>query len=534
MRLLLLTLYALLGAVRTKHATTRCTDNACFTFHKDNKTFELASQDCVENGGYLITIRNAVELNDVKSIVSLKRKLPYEEKIWIGLKLEKGKCMINDESLHGFKWISGNTDSAYSNWNKKPSSTCTEERCVSIYSEELKWRDGSCKDSAFYMCKFIINGMCKPPLLWGLGEVNYTLPFSKLIKQDEGFTMLPFGTFAEISCADTGERLHTVCKDTDTGFVWEKPGPFCISGKRSCRNNNGGCDHLCSENDGTGVGCECKEGYYLGDDKVTCILRDNCHNNPCESVCVSNSTGFSCRCKDGFQLAEDQTSCVDVDECRQNVCGGQICHNDQGTYKCECKKGFKDVGGKCEDIDECSESTCKPNAECLNSEGSFTCFCPRGFRDSDNGEKCTDVDECLNSPCTDKCTNTIGSYTCSCGANHRLADDGISCIPDQNQIFPISTSKEPFDSTTVAARLTEEAANERNSVHKDSSQRTFLVWVCVLGTVIPLLLLIVLTFVISLHRWHRSREDARKKNTTADGYCWVSSGVSLQTESEHN
>ncbi|XP_076834341.1 complement component C1q receptor [Brachyhypopomus gauderio] len=543
MRLLLLTLYALLGDGRMNGASTRCTNNACFTFHKDKKTFEQASQFCVDNGGRLITIRNDVELSDVMSIVTFPTTLPYEDKIWIGLKLSKGNCVISGESLHGFKWTSDGPDSSYSNWNKEPRSTCTEERCVSIYSNELKWRDGSCKDGAFYVCKFNFKGMCKPLSLAGPGEINYTLPFSKLVQQDNGLSMLPFGTFADISCVDTDERPFLLCKNTGAGFGWEIPGPFCDSGKRRCRNNNGGCDHICSENEGKGVRCQCKEGYYLGEDQIRCFPRDNCHNSQCEYMCQPTSTGFSCVCPEGFRLAANQISCVDVDECRQKVCDGHICHNNQGSYKCECKKGFRDVTGICEDIDECSESICKPNANCLNTEGSFACYCAPGFRESDNGEKCTDVDECLNSPCADKCINTIGSYTCSCGKNHRLAENGISCIPDQNHIFHIYTSKEPvvvsqvFDEspdTTIVARLPKETTTKMASgVHKDSSHGPFWVWVCVLGSVILLLLLIALT-IISVHRWRRSRKDAKKKNATTDGYCWVSSGFTVQVESEQN
>ncbi|XP_053093801.1 complement component C1q receptor [Pangasianodon hypophthalmus] len=542
LRALIAVLCALLPAQRATCATTKCTAKECFTLHTEKVRFEKASANCFENGGYLITVRDDNDLEAVKSLLALAGKLSVREKVWIGLKLSKGSCVLSDKGLHGFRWISGAPDSSYSNWRNEPKSTCTEERCVSLSTatEGLKWSDGSCRERALYMCVYYFRGMCKPLLLAGPGEVNYTLPFLKVpLKQDRGLAMLPHATFAEIRCAyDSEVNTYAVCNERGAHFVWEKPGPYCASGQRSCKTRNGGCDQLCFDDGDVGVRCDCKEDYYLGNDKVTCFLKDACRNSPCKHECTPTATGFACTCPEGFELSEDKVSCKDVDECNQDICNGHICHNKQGGYECECKKGFKDVDGVCEDIDECAETVCARHAKCLNSEGSFSCYCSPGFRKY--GEQCVDIDECLNRPCEGLCSNTDGSYTCSCGPGFRLAENRISCVPDQKRAttsrdFEIVLTKgldEPA-LTTVTPRLnTETTAEAHQSVRNDGSVVASWVLVYALGSVIPLLLLITLTAVIVVHRWNRSRKDAQKKSATADSYCWVSSGYTPHLETQ--
>lgn len=534
-------LCALLTAERATCVTSKCTAKACFTLHTEKVTFDRARANCIDNGGYLITVRDENDLKAVKSLLALAGKLSLREKVWIGLKLSKGSCVLSDQGLHGFRWISGAQDSSYSNWGKEPRSTCTEERCVSLSTstEELNWSDGSCKERALYMCVYYFRGMCKPLVLAGPGEVNYTLPFLKVpLKQAGGLAMLPHATFADISCAyDSDLNTLAKCDERDGHFVWEKPGPFCASAQRSCKNRNGGCDQLCFDDD-AGVRCECKKDYYLGEDKVTCFLKDSCSNSPCEHNCAVKPTGFQCTCLEGFELSEDKVSCKDVDECIQDICDGHICHNKQGGYECECKKGFRGVDGVCEDIDECTESVCAQHAKCFYFVGSFSCYCSPGFRRY--GEQCLDIDECLNRPCEGICSNTDGSYTCSCGPDLRLAEDGISCVKDQTRAttsrdYEIILTK-GLDQTTISAitpRLTAETTAETHqSVRKDDSVVFSWVLVYALGSVIPLLLLIALTAVIAVHRWNRSRKDAKKKSGTADSYCWVSSEYTAQLETQ--
>lgn len=488
---LLALLCALLSAQRVTCVISKCTDKACFTLHAETLSFENASANCNDNGGYLITVRNGNDLAGVKSLLAVAGKLSVPEKVWIGLKLSKGNCVLADQRLYGFRWTSGAPDSSYSNWMKEPASTCTEERCVSLSTStnELKWSDGSCKERAPYVCVYYFKGMCKPLELAGPGEVNYTLPFLKVpLKQHGGLTMLPHATFADISCV-YGSDLHPLakCNERDGHFVWEKPGPFCAWGQRSCKKQNGGCGQLCYDDGDSGARCGCKKGYYLGDDKATCVLEDACHKSSCKHKCTSKPTGIECTCPEGFELSEDKVSCKDADECTQDICNGHICHNRQGGYECECKKGFKDIDGVCEDIDEC-----------------------------------------LNRPCESICINTDGSYTCSCGPGFSLAENGVSCRAI------IEGMSQPAVTTVTQSLSTETTAETHQSVRKNDSVVGSWVLVYALSSVIPLLLLITLTAVIVVHRWSRSRKDAKKKSATTDSYCWVSSEYTTHLETQRN
>ena len=48
---------------------------------------------------------------------------------------------------------------------------------------------------------------------------------------------------------------------------------------------------------------------------------------------------------------------------------------------------------KCKDIDECKDdpNLCEANLHCLNSPGNYTCDCRKGYKN--NGTDCLDVDE---------------------------------------------------------------------------------------------------------------------------------------------
>ncbi|XP_052009853.1 complement component C1q receptor [Xyrauchen texanus] len=542
MRVLILMLSTFVSG-GTNRVTTTCTAEACLTLHLEEERFEQAHQICVENGGNLVTMRNHNELEIVKSalLASGERSVRHS-KLWIGLELVKGNCTNFNAYLHGYKWTSEPTVSKYSNWKKSPSRTCTEKRCVSVsLVDGLKWTDGTCRDSAFYMCTFLSKGMCKPIAFDKPGDVNYSLPFlTKPLNQNDGLAMLPHGTLAEIQCngSEDGVTFTSLCDNKNGPFDWTTPGRFCARDKISCKHKNGGCDHLCLETNAAGVRCECREGYYLTDDRVSCVLRINCENSPCKSKCVSTSTGFSCACPDGFRLARDNISCVDIDECLQSICGEHKCRNNPGSYFCECKPGFGLLAGKCEDVDECTEFRCDQG--CLNSEGSFSCYCHAGYSSSsDESGTCIDIDECVNKPCEDICFNTLGSYKCSCRQNFTLAENGISCVPtptSQNHEEALITELDQLADAHGPSTINPLSHNETNT-KTESTKRSEsflgLSWIlmCVLGSVIPLLLLIVLTSVFVIYRWKRSKK-AIKKNATADNYCWVSSGLEHQEKEQ--
>ncbi|KAI1893358.1 hypothetical protein AGOR_G00122900 [Albula goreensis] len=127
--------------------------------------------------------------------------------------------------------------------------------------------------------------------------------------------------------------------------------------------------------------------------------------------------------------------CSDVDECQNpQTCGPESrCVNTDGSYRCECKAGFRATGpGRhCKDINECLEGEfCFPRGECVNTEGSYRCVCSEGYRTSANGTRCVDVDECARpGVCQDgRCTNTEGSFQCQCRAGFTSNPEKTACL----------------------------------------------------------------------------------------------------------
>lgn len=63
-----------------------------------------------------------------------------------------------------------------------------------------------------------------------------------------------------------------------------------------------------------------------------------------------------------------------ADTCNKTT---STCKNTDGSYQCECKRGYG--GDECKDINECEEVRCLNGGDCKNSDGSFQCLCPNGF-----------------------------------------------------------------------------------------------------------------------------------------------------------
>ncbi|XP_041828523.1 complement component C1q receptor [Melanotaenia boesemani] len=531
---------------------TMCTSDACFTLHMERVSFDKAQQDCKDNGGYLMTVRNSHEEDVLRSLLSLIQNHHHDKvlKFWIGLKLHRQDCVLSDEALKGFKWVSGDNTSHYANWKKEPVPTCTEERCVKVdyafsAQDELKWTAGGCKRPAFYACKFYFTGMCKPLALLGPGSITYTAPFSKEPQTSE-MKLLPLGTYTNILCGDK-QSYYSVCRSVHNTYSWSNPGPFC---KLNCNINNGGCEHFCYP-DADDAQCICREGYELEEDGLSCRMKDLCSPDTCEHQCLMMESGFSCRCPEGFRLDENQRNCSDIDECHLEACKDHLCANTPGSYMCVCKDGYEMVNGECRDMDECMQSRCEHN--CSNTMGSFSCYCYEGFTLSGDGFSCVDINECVRSSCFAEftCINTVGSFMCT----HQTDTDAtlVPYVPDTSAASLQDRSHEEMEGnfieslTRTAVELQHQSPHTDpplpdlvNDTHGDQHSNTSLatttgmtvnsrVMICVLGSVIPLLMLIAVTLFIAIFRCSRSKKEI-KKNATSDGYCWVSSGLDPRLE----
>ncbi|KAK2891568.1 hypothetical protein Q8A73_017233 [Channa argus] len=534
---------------------TLCTFNACFTLHMDNLSFEDARLKCVYNGGSLMTVKDRHEEDVLHSLLSQSQRHFRDKtvKCWIGLKLPTESCVSANKTLWGFKWVSGEEDSQYTNWGKEPVLTCTTERCVSVtYSvsgqNQLKWIARSCKSHNFYACKFNFKGMCKPLVLLGHGKITYIAPFSQMPERND-LKSFPLGTYADIQCSNLQSTDYSVCMDMGGIFRWNVPGPFCKAKKQRCANKNGGCEHHCQEHTGE-VKCFCKEGYNLVEDGLSCRIQNLCGVDTCEHQCIMEESGYSCKCPHGFKLDENQRNCSDIDECQSQACEGHVCINTHGSYKCACSDGYETINGKCSDVDECENSRCQH--KCINSVGSFSCHCDEGFKLSEDGFSCVDINEC--DECEFKCLNTVGSYICSCPKGSYAETHELNCKSEETETSIASSDDTPGEDETSTESFNKATVElQHESYHSDvpfidlvnityddqprnisfttgfANIVSSSVIICVLGSVIPLLVLFAVTLAIAIVRCSHAKKEAKKKKTT-DGYCWVSSGMDPRLE----
>ncbi|KAK3598134.1 hypothetical protein CHS0354_000071 [Potamilus streckersoni] len=171
---------------------------------------------------------------------------------------------------------------------------------------------------------------------------------------------------------------------------------------------------------------------------------DECSNsslNTCEQICINTNGGYVCGCSPGF--VQDANRCTDIDECTRVHNCSQICTNTEGNYRCSCEEGFNlnDTDRRsCFPSTPCSAvkiDQCKVmKAMCVARNGFGECYCPKGYENLTG--ICEDINECNRTqPCTDICININGSYKCSCFAGKELGADGSTCVA-------FSTSYHPF------------------------------------------------------------------------------------------
>ncbi|XP_063713010.1 uncharacterized protein LOC134841143 isoform X2 [Symsagittifera roscoffensis] len=200
--------------------------------------------------------------------------------------------------------------------------------------------------------------------------------------------------------------------------------------------------------------CDCNEGYRIGQyangtwhcqDINECEegLSDCKHTN---QTCTNTIGGYTCKCDKEPGYIDDPDSigefgaenCLDVDECADESDDCEVsrpdstCVNYPGAYYCECNEGFvlNEATGKCDDINECSQSTTSdivdcvgPGSVCKNTIGSFECFCKDGFRNlTFNSTECEDIPHCaeelddcdVEQEASCKDSTVAPFYTCQC------------------------------------------------------------------------------------------------------------------------
>ncbi|XP_048583421.1 fibrillin-1 isoform X2 [Nematostella vectensis] len=176
-----------------------------------------------------------------------------------------------------------------------------------------------------------------------------------------------------------------------------------------------------------GVGIARKNGTRFEDVNECTMMPDLCRNG----VCINNDGSFRCQCKMGFKLDASGHHCEDKNECVETpgICKTGNCTNIEGSYTCTCPVGYAPTrdSPSCSDIDECRERAGLCAYRCINTPGSFKCACPNGFELSTNQRHCKDINECKKNPelCPYGCKNFVGGYRCTCPDGYR--GDGRTC-----------------------------------------------------------------------------------------------------------
>ncbi|NXD90267.1 TRBM protein, partial [Chaetorhynchus papuensis] len=445
----------------------QCLEHECFAVFWAARPFSAASEGCERGGGHLMTVRSTVAEEAIALLLQNRAG-----RLWLGLSLSPSlSCTEPSRRLRGFRWVTGDRSTDYTNW--APSGRRCGERCVTV-SRELRWEERRCDEAADgFLCQYSYGGSC-PRLAAPQGvPVTYATPFGA---RGAEFLALPPRSAAFVP--DFGLELRCDEDGDGAGPRWGRDAP----GAWPCEVAGGGCAETCGEERGR-PRCSCAEGAVLAADGRGC--RSLCEGSPCHHHCVVANGSFVCMCFVGYRLAADGVGCEDIDDCASEPgpCEQQ-CVNTQGGFECRCHSGYAMVDGRCQRRSPCQEAPCQQRCEelahgyrCACHPGyavdplddtgcrlhcnatecpavcgdGGSCECPEGFV-LDGEELCVDLDECDSGHCEFNCTNTPGSYQCHCPRGRYLRDNECLPILDGGGEEAFSGDSEPVPHTPVPSR----------------------------------------------------------------------------------
>ncbi|CAF3944032.1 unnamed protein product, partial [Rotaria magnacalcarata] len=186
---------------------------------------------------------------------------------------------------------------------------------------------------------------------------------------------------------------------------------------------------------------ECQDGYFKKNN-VTCEDINECTENSSRcgnGTCMNLDGSHSCNCTTGYRFADG--TCTDIDECKEpNINGsfvppcndGELCHNINGSFTCECIPIFNINGSCIFNISLCN-STVKDT--CIVANDTILCL---------NGTSKID-DSCIpwcNRTCPDFCERIDNSYQCNCQnkPGYEYTSDG-KCVPCRGENYGVGCSK---------------------------------------------------------------------------------------------
>lgn len=336
-----------------------------YSVHNQPTSFDAAARAC--SPGTLTTLITEEELEAILSLIS-KNQDQHEFIFWIGLRKDRGNCVLSSAPLQGFRWIQDDSEqSEVSRWAEKPEPTCLSDRCVALRgrlngSLVADWGmvPVKCKSKYQYICKTI--GEHKTPTT-ATPKSRTEPPRQELPKgkpagpeQDQrrqetqrpAATREPTGSPTRLELQpEPGPESQTLMPI----YPHTKPDPDLV-------NENGS-----HQDSGPGPGMidppVCKKPHvpsarFLSLDPqhplkllVECWpgqqVQVLCSGQPPSWRLLNGSpANFSrvCRrCGGGFQ-PDGEGNCVDVDECEAGEGGGALCShscvNTLGSYRCTC------------------------------------------------------------------------------------------------------------------------------------------------------------------------------------------------------
>ncbi|KAM8744391.1 uncharacterized protein AB9X84_018373 isoform 3-T3 [Acanthopagrus schlegelii] len=163
----------------------------------------------------------------------------------------------------------------------------------------------------------------------------------------------------QIQCPTGSDEENCPATESCLESDWTCQNNICIPAELRCNGLNDCLDN--SDEDNCGLcgeaGIRCPEGTCLSaeercdgqvhcsdgsDEPITCGRICSINNGGCSHVCVDEDWGALCACPDGYKLSPNGAVCEDLDECAQTFSPCMHhCTNTVGSYYCHCRDRFK-------------------------------------------------------------------------------------------------------------------------------------------------------------------------------------------------